>query len=209
MSNTTTTTRTMPTTPDAAIADYAAGDRAAKSAIRAHAERMVSDAVRASDMVGAIAWQSARDTMATERAASVVDYAAIVNNYAATLACALSNVTNVGIVAPDGNTYAAVVADGVADESRAARMVPTFRKSGRGNVAEYVDRVLGDDDAMTATDVHNAWSTDGDFADIGYADGPPSVGAIGAFFMRDGDTGPSCIGATVDMTGTRRIARDA
>jgi hypothetical protein len=201
------------TTDAATIADaYAAADAPGKARMRAAAEKAMTDAIGraatdpAGAMADAMAAKAARDAMVTEKAASVIDYAAMVADHRATLVRAIAMIDNGDFTMPEGVDASAaegwIDRVGVANEKAAAAMtVVRGRKAGRGAVIDYIDSVLGDA-PMTISDIRKAHVPTAD-----YPTNPPSAGAIGAAFDRIDDGRADADFVVVSIDGKRGAAR--
>lgn len=90
-------------TPDNAVAAYAAGDAKIKSAVRASIKKSMMACVVAGDIAGAQSWVAAENRLATTRAtvATPVDYADVIARRVAALRVA-ANMIESGTVTPDG-----------------------------------------------------------------------------------------------------------
>jgi hypothetical protein len=221
MTNTTTPTW-LTTDADVALAAYRAADIGGKNRMRTAFRDAIGAAVvrAASGDVAALADAAAYVAIVesfgpADRPAVVVDYAARIADRRASLVAALAAIDAGTVIMPDGVDAPTVPADGWPTDGTVdaafVRSATTIggRKNGRGDVPAYVARVMAACDAptdgWTATRLHAAWT-----ADIGGDDYPasgPSVGAIGAAFVRviDGADGTDDYGWTVETNaaGTR------
>jgi hypothetical protein len=185
MTNATTVTIDFATaTTDDIAAAYVAATPSEKSAMRTAATDAITAAVVAGDVEAAQRCVAARDAMVAAKSTTpVVDYAARIADHRATLVAAITAIDGGNYTLPDGVSCDVSTVDfaaGVAgDVSRFVAV--SGRKSGRGNVADYIAATLGDT-PMTIAGLRAGWVSSDD-----YPTAPPSSGAIGACLLRDDD----------------------
>lgn len=184
----TTTTTTTPAfdgmTADDVTTAYRAADVSGKAAYRAAIGDAIDAAIRAGDIVAAGTYVAFRDAMTTAPKSTVtVDYAARIADMRATLVAAIDAIDAGRAILPDGvpMPVGPVSIAGTVDAASVVRMTTvTGRKSGRGNVIDYVSGIMADASGpMTIADIRSAWSATSD-----YPTSAPSAGAIGAAFDR-------------------------
>lgn len=198
---------------DAIVAHYATLDSSGKGKFRATVTATMTAALTrmtdgAPDPDIATATTLASINLSTPKASPSVDYVARVADLRATLVAAVDAIDAGDFTLPEGVSMPdAITGDfrtgGTVDASAVARMVTvTGRKSGRGNVADFVASVVTDT-PRTIAELRAAWSPSAD-----YPTSAPSAGAIGAMFDRvDGGTDDF---AVVDINGVRgAVAIDA
>lgn len=174
-------------TLESAAAAYAAADQSGKAHLRSDRVAAMTAAVKSGNIELAMHLADLEPALSVPKSSTpAVDYVTVVANLRATLVQALAAIDNRdGIVLPEGVTvdWPEELPTGTADMTAARKLVTlSGRKSGRGNVAAYVDSVLGDD-PMTVAQLRGAWVASED-----YPNEPPTSGAIAAMLDRDGGT---------------------
>lgn len=193
------------TDPATIAANYVAADTGEKARMRVAIGHDIDAAVRATDFGAATVLVGFRDVMvAPKSTVSGPDYVAAIADRRADLVAAIAAIDAGNFTLPEGVSLPDGDHDftgGTTDPKSVARFATIGgRKSGRGDVAGYVDSVLGDD-PMTIKDMRAAWVASED-----YPKAPPSHGAIAAMLDRDGGAE---VGITVcDIDGVKGAQRD-
>lgn len=210
------TTITTPTPDATMVAAYAAASVGEKNRMRSAIGDAIGAAVVAASMGDTDALARAATLVATRDAFGpatpdrpAVDYGMALANRRATLVAALAAIRAGDYVLPDGATVNGDIPwlSGTPDAAMVRDYATvTGRKNGRGAVVPFIVAALATGSGpMTASDIHNAWSAVGATDD--YPTAGPSVGAIGAAFMRvlNGADGADDYGfdVTTNATGTR------
>jgi hypothetical protein len=182
-------------------ADYQAADVATKRAIKKLHEAAQHAAIMAGDIEAAQHLVAVGQSLvAAKPTKDGPDYGEHLRTLVASLEAALDRVKSGGAIMPEGVDFDFDDFDFDGGEAD-MKLVRTFatisgRKSGRGNVVDWIDSVVTDE-PLTIAQLRSRWVSTSD-----YPKAPPSQGAIGAAFDRV-ESGAEASFEVTEVNGTR------